>query len=232
MLPIPQQGRYRSRDWLHNLVMLPNSATLKRIRNPVMTMTLWSAVVCALHAHPRLRLPPMPAPPHSLLGSALSLLLVFRTNSAYTRFWEGRAIWENVVNRCREFSRMASLYADCMGTGRLREMTNLLCAFPIMLKEHVQGRRGAGQLLMQDSSLRDLEDVANRPLFLINKLGLQARRPPRRLVERAFPADARARPARQRRRPQPNQTRPVLLLLSRCGKSRTNCPTSRTASGA
>jgi predicted membrane chloride channel (bestrophin family) len=177
VLPIPQQGRYRSRDWLHNLVMLPNSATLKRIRNPVMTMTLWSAVVCALHAHPRLRLPPMPALPHSLLGSALSLLLVFRTNSAYTRFWEGRAIWENVVNRCREFSRMASLYADCMGTGRLREMTNLLCAFPIMLKEHVQGRRGAGQLLMQDSSLRDLEDVANRPLFLINKLGLQARRP-------------------------------------------------------
>ena len=28
---------------------------------------------------------------------------------------------------------------------------------------------------MQDSSLKDLEDVANRPLFLINKLGQQVR---------------------------------------------------------
>ena len=37
---------------------------------------------------------------HSLLGGALSLLLVFRTNSAYNRFWEARRIWENLLNRC------------------------------------------------------------------------------------------------------------------------------------
>ena len=31
------------------------------------------------------------------LGGALSLLLVFRTNSAYQRFWEARRIWDGLL---------------------------------------------------------------------------------------------------------------------------------------
>src|SRR5690349_8269026 len=30
---------------------------------------------------------------HSLLGFAISILLVFRTNTAYDRWWEGRKLW-------------------------------------------------------------------------------------------------------------------------------------------
>jgi hypothetical protein len=30
----------------------------------------------------------------SLLGIVLSILLVFRTNTAYDRWWEGRKLWE------------------------------------------------------------------------------------------------------------------------------------------
>ena len=35
---------------------------------------------------------------HSMAAGALSLLLVFRTNSAYDRFWEGRKLWGKLVN--------------------------------------------------------------------------------------------------------------------------------------
>lgn len=38
---------------------------------------------------------------HSLLGFVLSLFLVFRTNSAYDRWWEGRKQWGTLVNTCR-----------------------------------------------------------------------------------------------------------------------------------
>jgi putative membrane protein len=38
---------------------------------------------------------------HSLLGFALSLLLVFRTNTAYDRWWEARKQWGALVNSCR-----------------------------------------------------------------------------------------------------------------------------------
>ncbi len=41
---------------------------------------------------------------HSLLGFVLSLLLVFRTNTAYDRWWEGRKQWGALVNSCRNMA--------------------------------------------------------------------------------------------------------------------------------
>jgi putative membrane protein len=40
----------------------------------------------------------------TLLGLALSLLLVFRTNTAYDRWWEGRRQWGTLVNASRSLS--------------------------------------------------------------------------------------------------------------------------------
>ena len=42
---------------------------------------------------------------HNLLGFAVGLLLVFRTNSSYDRFWEGRKLWGAIVNDCFMASR-------------------------------------------------------------------------------------------------------------------------------
>lgn len=41
---------------------------------------------------------------HSMLGFVISLLLVFRTNTAYDRWWEGRRQWGALVNASRNFA--------------------------------------------------------------------------------------------------------------------------------
>lgn len=41
---------------------------------------------------------------HSLLGIVLGLFLVFRTNSAYDRWWEGRKLWGSLVNSSRNLA--------------------------------------------------------------------------------------------------------------------------------
>ena len=41
---------------------------------------------------------------HSLLGFAISMLLVFRTNTAYDRWWEGRKLWGALVNNSRNLA--------------------------------------------------------------------------------------------------------------------------------
>jgi putative membrane protein len=41
---------------------------------------------------------------HSLLGFAISMLLVFRTNTAYDRWWEGRKLWGALTNNSRNFA--------------------------------------------------------------------------------------------------------------------------------
>lgn len=41
---------------------------------------------------------------HSMLGFVISLLLVFRTNTAYDRWWEGRKLWGGLVNNSRNLA--------------------------------------------------------------------------------------------------------------------------------
>lgn len=51
---------------------------------------------------------------HSLLGLVISLLLVFRTNTAYDRWWEGRKLWGSLVNNSRNLAMRlnAALHKD------------------------------------------------------------------------------------------------------------------------
>lgn len=47
---------------------------------------------------------------HSMLGFVISLLLVFRTNTAYDRWWEGRKQWGALVNNSRNFAVKLSAF--------------------------------------------------------------------------------------------------------------------------
>jgi putative membrane protein len=46
---------------------------------------------------------------HTTLGLVISLLLVFRTNTAYERWWEGRKMWGSLVNSSRNLSFKLSI---------------------------------------------------------------------------------------------------------------------------
>lgn len=46
--------------------------------------------------------------PQGLTSFALSLLLVFRTNSSYGRFDEARKIWGGILNRARNLGNQVS----------------------------------------------------------------------------------------------------------------------------
>jgi len=90
-------NRHSSSDWLYNIRSIPQSTILRDIRNPVMAVASWSAVVSVIHRillsaptsstwHQLSSYVSIPGTAHSFLVSALGLLLVFRTNSAYQRF--------------------------------------------------------------------------------------------------------------------------------------------------
>jgi predicted membrane chloride channel (bestrophin family) len=142
---LPRSDRYSSRDRFHNTASLPNSAILRDIRSPVLAVTSWATFLSVLHEHllthhcqtvaSRLYIP---SSPHSLMMSALGLLLVFRTNSAYQRFAEGRMIWENIVNGSGDFYRMLMLYEDQIGIDKRRRVQRLLAAFPYLLRDRIR----------------------------------------------------------------------------------------------
>jgi len=51
-----------------------------------------------------------PALPLTIFGTALALVLGFRVNSAYQRWWEGRILWGAMVNVSRSFTRAVLAY--------------------------------------------------------------------------------------------------------------------------
>ena len=54
----------------------------------------------------------IPFLPVGTLGTAVAILLGFRNNSAYDRFWEGRKIWGQLVNDSRSFTRSILTHLD------------------------------------------------------------------------------------------------------------------------
>jgi putative membrane protein len=54
----------------------------------------------------------MPDMTVTVLGAALSILLAFRTNSAYARWWEARTLWGALVNSSRSLARQAISFTE------------------------------------------------------------------------------------------------------------------------
>jgi len=52
----------------------------------------------------------LPALPFSIAMPALSLLLVFRTNTAYFRWNEARTLWGGLINNCRNIVRQTNTF--------------------------------------------------------------------------------------------------------------------------
>jgi len=84
-------------------------------------------------------MPPLPTlSAHTLLGSGLSLLLVFRTNSAYQRFQEGRKIWNDILDLSRDIALSVALYRKDAGSRKIQIIRTSLQAFPFAMQRHVR----------------------------------------------------------------------------------------------
>ncbi len=76
---------------------------------------------------------------------ALGLLLVFRTNASYDRFWEGRKLWGSIVNECRNLARGArALLSD--DPDLLRSIVRWTEAYPYSVMAHLRSRCELGPI--------------------------------------------------------------------------------------
>lgn len=74
----------------------------------------------------------------SVLGIVLSILLVFRTNTAYDRWWEGRKQWGALVNHTRNLAIAVNTTFPENDLDSRKRMAQLIANFCIALKEHLR----------------------------------------------------------------------------------------------
>jgi ion channel-forming bestrophin family protein len=74
---------------------------------------------------------------HNMLGFVLSLLLVFRTNTAYDRWWEGRKLWGSLVNNSRNLAIKLNVILDSTDTNNRTFFRKTIPAFATVLRKHL-----------------------------------------------------------------------------------------------
>lgn len=100
---------YNARRWARSLWVVRGTIT-RRIVWRIAGIAFWSALVMGFDR----AVSPVGIAPiaHTLIGLAVGLLLVFRTNASYERFWEGRKMWGNIVNESRSVARTTAAFLD------------------------------------------------------------------------------------------------------------------------
>ena len=73
---------------------------------------------------------------YSLIGFVLSLLLVFRTNTAYDRWWEGRKKWGELVNNTRNLA--VKLSTLCPDEESKAFFARMIPNYAFAMKEHLR----------------------------------------------------------------------------------------------
>ena len=78
---------------------------------------------------------------YSILGFTLSLFLVFRTNTAYDRWWEGRRLWGELTNAIRNLCIHLNATLPQTDVQRREYYQCLLSLCPTALRFHLQDRK-------------------------------------------------------------------------------------------
>ncbi|KAJ3132292.1 hypothetical protein HK100_005451 [Physocladia obscura] len=135
---------------------------------PVLGFTALAAVVCVFTLVPTVAflrtgaMIPNSIILVSLLGTVLSLLLAFRVNTAYDRFWEGRKGWSNTHYNIRQLARLIWVFASGKDSKELARKTaamNLLVAYASAVKHELRDEKGTRYADL-GPYLRDLQLVA------------------------------------------------------------------------
>jgi len=106
---------YNPEDWLRFLFRFHRADTFRKLWPLLAVVAFYAGLLAFLE----LRFLPAASPLrhlsilHTLLGFAISMLLVFRTNTAYDRWWEGRKQWGALVNNSRNLAiKLDSMLAE------------------------------------------------------------------------------------------------------------------------
>ena len=135
---------YNPKEWFKYIFYFQKADTVRKLTPLILTIGVYSAVVAYflliyLNLEDSTDLKNISIM-HSLLGFVISMLLVFRTNTAYDRWWEGRKQWGSLMNNSRNLSMKIS---GLLGNEHVEELAffrSMIPNYAFSLKNHLRGK--------------------------------------------------------------------------------------------
>lgn len=169
---------YNAKDWLGFIFKIHKSDTVRKLWPAIILMGVLSWLVAYLELdyfdlsqNSALKNTSIL---HTVIGFVLSLLLVFRTNTAYDRWWEGRKMWGKLVNDSRNLSvKLNALLPEDDKVSRIY-FTNKIKLFAKVLHTH-----------LTSESTKYMLDEEEHPEY---EESLKAQHPPTKIVGKMYVA--------------------------------------------
>lgn len=110
----------------------------------------------------------VPSSFHTVLGLVVGLLLVFRTNTAYDRWWEGRKQLGQILNSCRNLAIGFEAYLDQEPNTKKAEIKQLIIAYFWSLKNHLREKDySALSEQLPENYHADFQRFEHKPNFVL-----------------------------------------------------------------
>jgi putative membrane protein len=137
---------YNPKDWFTFIFRIHKAETFRQLMPLMIGVALYAGAIGFFEFHTwyseeTRELTRAISTIYSILGFTLSLLLVFRTNSAYDRWWEGRKLWGELTNNTRAFASHMNAVLMKEDKEARNMLSALLATFPYSLQAHLKNEK-------------------------------------------------------------------------------------------
>lgn len=168
---------YNPREWFTFIFRIHKADTFRELFPMLMGIGIYASAVAYIF----IEIFPLPENNHlksiplmhGMLGFVISLLLVFRTNTAYDRWWEGRRLWGTLNNISRNLAIKLDAYLPEKDEER-PYFARLITEYAFALKRHLRGHQTDSDIfksvIVVDKEIHKPNHIASLLISKINQL--------------------------------------------------------------
>lgn len=161
---------YNPKSWITLIFSIHKSDTLRILWKELIYIGLLTIAVAFIEINyfPNAKYLEKLISVYQLIGFVISLLLVFRTNTAYDRWWEGRRKWGELVNDSRNLS--VKLNAILKHPSDKEFFSRMIVNFTFAMKDHLRQGVIFENLDLTDEEYKVLKDKQHVPLAIVGSI--------------------------------------------------------------
>lgn len=168
--------QYNPRDWFGLIFQFHKSDTFRQLAGMMLVIALFSGAVAYLEIEILNMRFKTTTIMHSLLGVVIGLLMVFRTNTAYERWWEGRKLWGSLLNNTRNIAIKIHAMVPVNDQETRIKVVELMSNFATALQYHLTHQLSKQQKFIGDTEPKHQPNLLATQLYeLVHNLHKEER---------------------------------------------------------
>ena len=154
---------------------IPASYILKKVQYEVLYILIIGILVEYLTYRYKNVIPDMPIGIPAFIGTAISVILSFKINQSYDRWWEARKIWGSIVNDSRTLVLQLQSFVTGNQHPAIKQIAYRHIAWCFCLGQSLRGLDAMENLnkYVSDEDLAHIGKHSNKPLALLQLNALQ-----------------------------------------------------------